>query len=90
MKQHSSSSALADLLPQITASDPIGCLPEFSPSFEEWVLNTAGERLFWLPPWRRNGLYIPRNLLVICAQGTTKLDLSRFVHGTEWHKCFHC
>jgi hypothetical protein len=43
--------------------------------------------MFWVPPWRRNGLYIPRNTLVICPDGTTKLDLSRFVHGTEWTNC---
>ncbi|KAJ7721985.1 hypothetical protein B0H16DRAFT_1601327 [Mycena metata] len=73
-----------------TTLPPIGRLPGFNPRFkDEWVLNTAGERMFWLPPSRRNGLYLPRNTLVICAQGTTKLDLRRFVHGTEWHKCFH-
>jgi hypothetical protein len=43
--------------------------------------------MFWIPPWRRNGLYLPQNTLVICKEGTTKLDLSQFVHGKEWHKC---
>ncbi|KAJ7142343.1 WD40-repeat-containing domain protein [Mycena epipterygia] len=54
---------------------------------ESWLLNAAGERVFWVPPWHREGLYLPRNTLVIRAAGTTKLDLSRFVHGTEWEKC---
>jgi hypothetical protein len=51
-----------------------------------WVLNSAGHLLFWVPPWLRDGLYLPQNTLVI-APGTTKLDLSKFVHGTEWQKC---
>ncbi|KAJ6485356.1 WD40 repeat-like protein [Mycena vitilis] len=53
-----------------------------------WVKNAAGSLMFWVPPWLREGLYLPHNTLVICAKGTTKLDLSRFVHGTEWTKCF--
>ncbi|KAJ7121462.1 WD40 repeat-like protein [Mycena epipterygia] len=52
-----------------------------------WVLNSAGDLMFWVPPWLRDGLYLPQNSLVICARGTTKLDLSQFVHGTEWQKC---
>ncbi|KAJ7127610.1 WD40 repeat-like protein [Mycena epipterygia] len=52
------------------------------------VLNSEGHLMFWVPPWLREGLvYFPRNLFVICGQGTTKLDLSRFVHDTEWQKC---
>ncbi|KAJ7653540.1 hypothetical protein DFH06DRAFT_1203728, partial [Mycena polygramma] len=53
-----------------------------------WTKNTAGALMFWVPPWLREGLYLPHNTLVICANGTTKLDLSRFVHGTEWTRCF--
>ncbi|KAJ7660679.1 hypothetical protein DFH06DRAFT_1400029, partial [Mycena polygramma] len=53
-----------------------------------WIKSTSGELMFWVPPWLREGLYLPHNPLVICAKGTTKLDLSRFVHGTEWTKCF--
>jgi len=56
-------------------------------SKDGWVLNSAGDLLFWVPPWLRDGLYFPQNSLVICARGTTKLDLSQFVHGTEWQKC---
>ncbi|KAJ7142333.1 WD40 repeat-like protein [Mycena epipterygia] len=54
---------------------------------ESWLLNAAGEHIFWVPPWHREGLYLPQNTLVIRAAGATKLDLSRFVHGTEWQKC---
>ncbi|KAJ6526390.1 hypothetical protein B0H19DRAFT_1275748 [Mycena capillaripes] len=52
-----------------------------------WVVNSAGQLMFWVPPWLRDGLYFPRNTLVICPEGTTKLEFSRFVHGTEWQKC---
>ncbi|KAJ7121465.1 WD40 repeat-like protein [Mycena epipterygia] len=52
-----------------------------------WVLNSAGDLMFWVPPWLRGGLYLPQNSLVISARGKTKLDLSQFVHGTEWQKC---
>ncbi|KAJ7686939.1 WD40 repeat-like protein [Mycena rosella] len=52
-----------------------------------WVRDPAGPLIVWVPPWLRNGLYLPRNTLVICAEGTVKLDLTRFVHGTEWQKC---
>ncbi|KAJ7858326.1 hypothetical protein B0H13DRAFT_2076151 [Mycena leptocephala] len=68
----------------LPAQNPLGDFPTFK---DEWVLNSAAKLMFWVPPWRRNGLYLPLNTLVICKEGTTKLDLSRFVHGKEWHKC---
>ncbi|KAJ7665615.1 WD40 repeat-like protein [Mycena rosella] len=71
-----------EIIPSV--SDPLGDYPRID---DGWVLNSAGELMFWVPPWLREGLYLPRNTLVICGQGTTKLDLSRFVHGAEWQKC---
>ncbi|KAJ7613199.1 quinon protein alcohol dehydrogenase-like superfamily [Roridomyces roridus] len=53
-----------------------------------WVLNGASQRMFWVPPWLREGLYFSRSSLVIRDRGTTKLDLSQFVHGVEWVACF--
>ncbi|KAJ7613615.1 hypothetical protein DFH06DRAFT_1063805 [Mycena polygramma] len=52
-----------------------------------WIKDTAGALTLWIPPWLREGLYLPHNVLVIAARGTTKLNLSRFVHGTEWTEC---
>ncbi|KAJ7186202.1 hypothetical protein GGX14DRAFT_581209 [Mycena pura] len=73
--------------PTPVADHPIG-LPVFNTTFEgDWALDTAGKPMFSVPPWRRDGLYSPRNTLVICAAGTTTLNLDRFVHGTEWQKC---
>ncbi|KAJ7108211.1 hypothetical protein C8R44DRAFT_884977 [Mycena epipterygia] len=64
--------------------NPLGDYPRID---DGWVLNSAGQLMFWVPPWLREGLYLPHNALVICRKGTTKLDLSRFVHGPEWQKC---
>ncbi|KAJ7095575.1 WD40-repeat-containing domain protein [Mycena epipterygia] len=66
------------------SKNPLGAQPRLS---DGWVLNSAGEFMFWVPPWCRDGLYLPQNRLVICRTGTTKLDLTQFVHGTEWQKC---
>ncbi|KAJ7107835.1 hypothetical protein C8R44DRAFT_986937 [Mycena epipterygia] len=65
--------------------NPLGDYPTFDLQ-TGWVLN-AGKQMFWVPPWLREGLYLPRNTLVIRNQGTTKLDLTRFVHGLEWVNC---
>ncbi|KAJ7144094.1 WD40 repeat-like protein [Mycena epipterygia] len=65
---------------------PLGIYPTFD-SNTGWVTNHEGQLMFWLPPWLREGLYLPHNTVVIRARGTTKLDLTRFVHGTKWQKC---
>ncbi|KAF7366240.1 WD40 repeat-like protein [Mycena venus] len=52
-----------------------------------WIKDSASAHLLWIPPWLRDGLYSPRNSLVIRSAGTTKLDLTQFVHGRDWHKC---
>jgi hypothetical protein len=52
-----------------------------------WVtLDWTSELLFWVPPWSRTGLWRPNNVMVI-GEGSTKVDLSYFVHGTNWQKC---
>ncbi|KAJ7135648.1 hypothetical protein C8R44DRAFT_976510 [Mycena epipterygia] len=52
-----------------------------------WMVNSSSARMLWVPPWLREGLHFPHNSVVICARGTTTLDLSRFVHGTSWQEC---
>ncbi|KAJ6609705.1 hypothetical protein B0H10DRAFT_2193761 [Mycena sp. CBHHK59/15] len=52
-----------------------------------WILNSSSDFVAWVPPWLREGLYLPQNPLVICARGTTHLDMSRFVHGKSWQDC---
>ncbi|KAJ7664611.1 hypothetical protein DFH06DRAFT_985856 [Mycena polygramma] len=53
-----------------------------------WVRNTEGGLILWVPPWLREGFYLPHNTVVLSPKGTTKVDYSCFVHGTEWVKCF--
>jgi WD40 repeat protein len=52
-----------------------------------WILGSVSELLFWVPPWNRKGLFWPRNTAVI-ADGLTKVNLGRFVHGTSWQQCY--
>jgi WD40 repeat protein len=52
-----------------------------------WILGSDSGLLFWVPPWNRKGLFWPRNTAVI-ADGLTKVDLGRFVHGTSWQQCY--
>ncbi|KAF7340415.1 WD40 repeat-like protein [Mycena venus] len=69
---------------EIDPLDDWGSHPRFT---DGWLINSASERILWIPPWLREGLYLPWNSLVICSRGTAKLDLSHFVHGTDWTKC---
>ncbi|THH19875.1 hypothetical protein EW146_g1395 [Bondarzewia mesenterica] len=52
-----------------------------------WVVGPRDELLFWVPPDLCAGLFWPGNTAVT-GRPWTKLDLSRFVHGTEWMNCF--
>ncbi|KAJ6616366.1 WD40 repeat-like protein [Mycena sp. CBHHK59/15] len=52
-----------------------------------WIINPPSDLICWIPPWLHNGLYFPHNTLVIHRGGTTKLNFSTFVHGTEWQNC---
>lgn len=67
-----------------------GGLPEFRDDDEladGWVRGREGELLFWVPWWNREGLYRPRNTVVI-GKGANKLNFTRFVHGEDWYKCY--
>jgi hypothetical protein len=45
------------------------------------------EVLFWIPPDYRSSIWRPSNTAII-GRMVTRLDLSRFVHGMDWTKCF--
>jgi len=51
-----------------------------------WILGTNSESLFWVPPMHRKALWRPSNVCVI-GSNSTRLDFSRFVHGTSWRSC---
>ncbi|KAJ7149173.1 hypothetical protein C8R43DRAFT_888139 [Mycena crocata] len=65
---------------------PLGDFPRLN-SLTGWIHNASGELMFWVPYWLRDGLYFPHHTLVISIEPHTKLDLSAFVHGTEWTQC---
>ncbi|KAJ7154878.1 WD40-repeat-containing domain protein [Mycena crocata] len=67
------------------SSGPWGNRPAFK---DGWITLDAGsQRLIWVPPWLRDGLILPWMLFLNQTSPTTKLDLTDFVHGTEWEKC---
>ena len=53
---------------------------------EGWLQRPSGELLLWVRPELHLGLYFPGVIHVIGAD-SIKIDLSKFVHGTEWLKC---
>jgi hypothetical protein len=53
---------------------------------DSWIVGPNSELLFWVPPLHRSVLWRPSNIAVI-GQHSTKIDFSRFVHGTSWARC---
>ncbi|KAF7974220.1 hypothetical protein HWV62_13201 [Athelia sp. TMB] len=55
-----------------------------------WMVNRAGDLLFYVPPDMRAGLWWPDDTAVIFTASTraTKLDTSRFLHGNYWAQCY--
>ncbi|KAF7339132.1 WD40 repeat-like protein [Mycena venus] len=52
-----------------------------------WVIDSLDRRIMWVPPWLRDDFCLPWSSLVLGPEGVVKLDLTKFVHGTEWEKC---
>ncbi|KAJ7271564.1 hypothetical protein C8J57DRAFT_1319271, partial [Mycena rebaudengoi] len=52
-----------------------------------WVIDSLDHRIMWVPPWLCDTFCLPWNSLVIGPAGVVKLDLTYFVHGTEWERC---
>ncbi|KAJ7745956.1 WD40-repeat-containing domain protein [Mycena olivaceomarginata] len=55
-------------------------------SFEDRWIFSSSSRLMWIPPSLRD-FCMPWCHFVISPRGVKLLDLSSFVHGTEWEKC---
>ena len=53
---------------------------------EGWLQRPSGELLLWVPPEWHLRLHLPGVVHVVGAD-SIKIDLSKFVHGTEWLKC---
>ena len=53
-----------------------------------WIIGPNGKLVLWVPPsYHALAFYSPRTRLVI-PRGIPELDLSKMVHGTNWHKCY--
>ncbi|KAJ7934534.1 hypothetical protein B0H13DRAFT_2488367 [Mycena leptocephala] len=83
-----------DARPGVTAAD------KFSPSTvdlspgpitlphvnESWIRGPRQELIMWVPPEYRFYLQLPSRFIVI-ASARVVVDMSRFVHGTDWVRC---
>ncbi|KAJ3562205.1 hypothetical protein NP233_g9720 [Leucocoprinus birnbaumii] len=75
---------------------PIGDFGDDLPIREDgWVAKRDGDLLIWVPEQMREGLYRPRNLLVVNHDEKkedyvwgTELDLKEFRHGKRWNECY--
>ena len=67
---------------------PIGSIVPGPPDSdsEGWLVCSSGELLLWVRPELHLGLYLPGVVHVIGAD-SIKIEVSRFVHGTEWLRC---
>ncbi|KAG8724875.1 hypothetical protein FRC09_012786 [Ceratobasidium sp. 395] len=53
-----------------------------------WVVGRGLEQLIWVPPELRNTLLRFGNRLMISADGSWELDVSKAKFGTEWTQCY--
>ncbi|KAF7975677.1 hypothetical protein HWV62_8777 [Athelia sp. TMB] len=51
-----------------------------------WITTASSQLLVWLPSWYRQGLVWPSNVAIM-GSSLTELDLTDFVHGSDWHSC---
>jgi hypothetical protein len=52
-----------------------------------WMCTPLGQLLFWVPLVYRPNLWRANNVFVI-GKDSIKLDLTQFMHGQEWQKCY--
>ncbi|KAJ7808904.1 WD40-repeat-containing domain protein [Mycena olivaceomarginata] len=70
---------------QTLASSSLSLTPPGS--FEDGWIFSSSSRLMWIPPSLRDDFCMPWCHFVISPRGVKLLDLSGFIHGTEWEKC---
>ncbi|KAJ7688012.1 hypothetical protein B0H17DRAFT_984385, partial [Mycena rosella] len=61
--------------------------PHWNIDYAGWASCIPAELLFWVPSHQRIVLWSPYNTLVIGRQ-QTNLSYNKFVHGTNWAKCY--
>ncbi|KAJ7796376.1 hypothetical protein B0H14DRAFT_2253947, partial [Mycena olivaceomarginata] len=52
-----------------------------------WIRGPRQELIMWVPPEYCFYLQLPPCLLII-ASARVIVDMSRFVHGNDWPKCY--
>jgi hypothetical protein len=58
-------------------------------SRDGWIYGKEGELLFWIPALHRGCLHRPGTVWAAGGTGLeTRLDLSKFVHGSDWAKVY--
>ena len=53
-----------------------------------WLYGTDSSLLLWIPPDYQSRLMFPHMQILISKHTPISLDLSNFVHGKDWVKCF--
>jgi hypothetical protein len=63
---------------------------KLSGSGDGWITGPRGELLLWIPPQYWSFVFItPRSsCLLVIGRTRVMVDLSGFVHGTDWIRCF--
>ncbi|KAJ6528413.1 WD40-repeat-containing domain protein [Mycena capillaripes] len=60
----------------------------FSRTKDSWIRGPNQELIMWVPPEYRPYLHVPPWIIFISASARVVVDTSRFVHGTDWVKCY--
>ncbi|KAF5362435.1 hypothetical protein D9756_002759 [Leucocoprinus leucothites] len=72
------------------AQEPVGGIGDFGDQSlieDGWVKEEGSDSLlFWVPVEHRDGLWRPRNIIILGAT-LTKLNFSQFKYGMEWKEC---
>jgi WD40 repeat protein len=56
--------------------------------WDGWVLDNKNKKLFWVSPRQRTAVRTPGTFRVVGVDRNFKVNMSRFVHGPDWKKCF--
>ncbi|KAJ7483373.1 hypothetical protein FB451DRAFT_1129293 [Mycena latifolia] len=54
---------------------------------ESWIRGPRQELVMWVPPEYRSHLQLSPRFIVI-GSARVSVDMSRFVHGTDWVNCY--
>ncbi|KAE9400481.1 hypothetical protein BT96DRAFT_647096 [Gymnopus androsaceus JB14] len=67
---------------------PQGLFQKIYLDSQGWLHGSNSSILLWIPPEYQPTLVVPPLQLLISISGQTTLDLSNFVHGNDWVRCW--